>query len=91
MKVRLVSQSLSVSHLNFESAKGTLWANWCYPEAICYTGAWTDQSNDMGSALEEESQDLRPHAKDIMDKQAIHCLTTIRLKDQQQHRTIVEE
>ena len=46
----------------------------------------------MGSPLKEESQDLlRLHSKDIMDKQSIHCLTTIQLQDQQQYRAIVEE
>ena len=51
-----------------------------------------DVIDNMGNPFEEESTDmLRLHSRDIMDKEAIDCLTSIQSKGQEQYTTFVEE
>ena len=48
--------------------------------------------NDIGNPFEEVTKDLlRLHSKNILDQEAVKCLTTIQLQGQEQYRAFLEE
>lgn len=47
---------------------------------------------DLGNPFEEESADLlRLHSRDIIDQASVECLTTIKVRGQEQYRLFVNE